>query len=97
MVELHRSEIPRVATSHALAAHHADQSGFVASGSLELPGVALMVMIRVSILASARAERTLPSAQRGATDDALAVRISGHDWSLPRVVATGDVNIRGLL
>jgi hypothetical protein len=63
MVELERGEIAAVTALKTSAAHHGDQPRLASSGARNLLGTALMMKVRVPVLAPARAERALPSAK----------------------------------
>jgi hypothetical protein len=61
MMEFKSGEVPCVSTSHALTAHHADKSRLVDSAAFELSGIALLMVVGVSILAGTGAKGSLPA------------------------------------
>ena len=67
MVEFERSKIPSVAANAAAPPELSNEPQLVDSGSLELPGVALMVIVRMSVFAAPGTEPSLTPAQATST------------------------------
>jgi hypothetical protein len=81
-MEFERSKVSRVAADTAAAAHFQYQFELPDPASLQLPDMALMVVVRVSVLAAPRAEGALLPAQKLAANDAARRFLGLHAHTL---------------
>ena len=82
MVEFERREVPCVAADHATTAQFQHQLDLPDPASLQLLAVALVVVVRVPVLAVSRAEDPLFAAQAFAANDAVELCRDFHGRTL---------------